>query len=273
MGAILLNGTSDFLYHAASPFTNGPITVLNWFRASNATFRFGAKWWLGEATDIQHNRRLEYDAGGFNKRVFSQEQGTGNSGDPTNAQSQNAEGTAVAWHMGVGKWINSTSRAAYIDGGSKGTDTISITVNTPNRMELGRRGGPTAPGGYFAGHLGYCLGWDADISDAEVIALYNSGSGTGVLPSAPLKFAYDFTVAPVGGVYSDLTGNGFDLTVSGATFDSGETPPVAYTLGGSPTPQTILPDADLATTGWTTAPLFSKINDSSDATVITGTLS
>lgn len=41
--------------------------------------------------------------------------------------------------------------------------------------------------------------------------------------------------------------------------------------GGGP-PQVILPDADLATTGWTTAPLFSKINDSSDATVVTGAL-
>lgn len=35
--------------------------------------------------------------------------------------------------------------------------------------------------------------------------------------------------------------------------------------------QTLLPDADLATTGWTATPLFSKINDSSDATLITST--
>ena len=32
-----------------------------------------------------------------------------------------------------------------------------------------------------------------------------------------------------------------------------------------------LPDADVTTTGWTTTPLFSKINDSSDATVIQST--
>jgi len=36
--------------------------------------------------------------------------------------------------------------------------------------------------------------------------------------------------------------------------------------------QAILPDADTTTTGWTTTPLFSKINDSSDATVVTSTL-
>jgi hypothetical protein len=43
--------------------------------------------------------------------------------------------------------------------------------------------------------------------------------------------------------------------------------------GPALTTQTILPDADLATTGWSTAPLFSKVNDSSDATVITATAS
>lgn len=42
-----------------------------------------------------------------------------------------------------------------------------------------------------------------------------------------------------------------------------------YPLG--PSGQTLLPDADVTTTGWTTAPLYSKLNDSSDATIITAT--
>lgn len=37
--------------------------------------------------------------------------------------------------------------------------------------------------------------------------------------------------------------------------------------------QTLLPDADNATGGWTTAPLFSKLNDASDASIITATAS
>lgn len=44
-------------------------------------------------------------------------------------------------------------------------------------------------------------------------------------------------------------------------------------FGPVSTGQIILPDADTVTTGWTTAPLFSKVNDSSDATVITATAS
>lgn len=40
-----------------------------------------------------------------------------------------------------------------------------------------------------------------------------------------------------------------------------------------PTLDSCLPDADITTTGWTTTPLFSKVNDASDATVIQATAS
>ena len=43
--------------------------------------------------------------------------------------------------------------------------------------------------------------------------------------------------------------------------------------GPATSSQTLLPDADLAAGGWTTSPLFSKVNDSSDATIITATAS
>lgn len=48
-----------------------------------------------------------------------------------------------------------------------------------------------------------------------------------------------------------------------------------YPLGtlSDVTLDTALPDADVTTTGWTTTPLYSKINDASDATVIQATAS
>lgn len=42
-------------------------------------------------------------------------------------------------------------------------------------------------------------------------------------------------------------------------------------LGEPTSGQTLLPDADVTTTGWTTAPLYSKLNDASDATIVTAT--
>lgn len=47
----------------------------------------------------------------------------------------------------------------------------------------------------------------------------------------------------------------------------------ATTIVEIPPLQQLRPDADVVTTGWATAPLYSKINDESDATVITATAS
>lgn len=47
---------------------------------------------------------------------------------------------------------------------------------------------------------------------------------------------------------------------------------VALEILGLPS-QTARPDLDVTTTGWTATPLFSKINDSSDATIVTATAS
>jgi hypothetical protein len=47
----------------------------------------------------------------------------------------------------------------------------------------------------------------------------------------------------------------------------------ATTIVEIPPLQQLRPDADVVTTGWSTAPLYSKVNDSSDATVITATAS
>lgn len=66
---------------------------------------------------------------------------------------------------------------------------------------------------------------------------------------------------------SNVTGAGYigaTIDASVARFDD---------FGGGTLGQVLLPDADVAAGGWATAPLFSKLNDSSDATVITATAS
>jgi len=68
---------------------------------------------------------------------------------------------------------------------------------------------------------------------------------------------------PIGSSYVQWSAS----EAAGTTAD----PKLTITTADGPM-QTVLPDADLATTGWTTTPLFSKVNDTSDATVITGAL-
>jgi len=78
-----------------------------------------------------------------------------------------------------------------------------------------------------------------------------------------LRLAPKDTVAPT-----------VDNYVGIAQYEHASNPPaqlvVTYT---TLTLDQVNPDADIATTGWSTAPLFSKINDDSDATVIQATAS
>lgn len=70
-------------------------------------------------------------------------------------------------------------------------------------------------------------------------------------------------------VTTSLTNNGY------IGFGSSGTAVRADDYGGgeisSVSLDSALPDADIVTTGWTTTPLFSKVNDASDATVIQAT--
>lgn len=88
---------------------------------------------------------------------------------------------------------------------------------------------------------------DTGVNNSAALAASTAGFRAGVVATptnlAGLSFAYD------------------DIVIA----DSGPIGP-ATTV-----PQLFLPDADLATTGWTTTPLFSKLNDSSDSTVVSGT--
>jgi len=80
----------------------------------------------------------------------------------------------------------------------------------------------------------------------------------------------EMTVSPVTDTSLTTAGNGVGVLMgeTGAPMDNWS----GGDLGGPP--QTLRPDADIVTTGWATAPLFSKINETSaDGTVITATAS
>lgn len=76
------------------------------------------------------------------------------------------------------------------------------------------------------------------------------------------------------GVYRIESGAG-SYAVSGSwTGSSGYTGAAVAYLSATGPPQTLRPDADVTTTGWTTTPLWSKIEETSaDGTVITATAS
>lgn len=97
------------------------------------------------------------------------------------------------------------------------------------------------------------------------------------LPPEAGGVRYDYVdYATTGGRSVDLTGNLETIPSTSPGIKGGpwSNNPAIYVEGSLPVPPQVLrPDADTTTTGWTDTPLYSKINDESDATVITATLS
>jgi hypothetical protein len=215
MGAYSFDGVDDELTLASAPRTAAPLSFGAWFRSGSATVN-QALVMLGVAGTAD-NRFMLYAAGAT-------------AGDPVVTDARTTTTTNAAsttgyspstWHSACGVYASTTSRAAFIDGGSKGTDTTSKSPASVAVTRVGR-----LPSGAFPmnGHIGYIFIWSVALSDAEV-ATFHSGT---IPQSGSVVASYDLTQNWGGGPVTDQSGNGNNLTISGATFDSGQTPPVSY---------------------------------------------
>lgn len=163
----------------------------------------------------------------------------------------------LAWKLGSGgSWSHENAGA-----------TIADQIAS-SHLEIGVLSGEELPA-----HVGVIGIWEGAMSDANKEALDNNWQTSdwwGNAHGQP-QFLCEFNVAA--GSLTDLAGNASGLSSSGTTLDGAETLNSWNFDGQGVTFQEVRPDADVTTTGWTTTPLYSKINDESDATVITATAS
>jgi hypothetical protein len=112
------------------------------------------------------------------------------------------------------------------------------------------------------------------IADGDDLGIECTGTGATVtLKAYHRPAAGSWTLI---GTWTDSTGSRLVAAgYVGIGFGDGATEAEEVYVGeiGGGSMQTILPDADVTTTGWTATPLHSKLADSSDATVITATAS
>jgi hypothetical protein len=168
--------------------------------------------------------------------------------------------------------------------------TISGTLGTAGSMILVTDNDAVTPEDVAPTNVSYTLADDTTIEipsqiviSEDVLLIYggagNSSTVTFTGPAGSTEI-HDYAaeaVSPLraGAWYYEL------ITDAGATLDRIITMSAARAYWGamlavrpsSVSSQLILPDADIVTTGWSTAPLFSKVNDTSDATVISATAS
>ncbi len=89
--------------------------------------------------------------------------------------------SANQWHMAVAVEASSISRAVYLDGGNKGTNTTDLSPANADRIRLGYAG-DTTPDNPASVKIAVAAVYNMALSDADVIALWNGGDG--VLPTS-----------------------------------------------------------------------------------------
>lgn len=100
--------------------------------------------------------------------------------------------TAGTWHMGVIVGASATDRRVYIDGGSEGANTSSVTPAGLNSTSIGRNG-DASPENYVDGKILYVAVYDYAMTLEQVAALYAAGNPLNYDPGVGLVSCWPLT--------------------------------------------------------------------------------
>lgn len=169
--ARLFNGSTDSI-RAATPVTAAPISVSLWARTSSVTLDEDPLSIVDMSAAATQRFRVNF-AGTVG-------------GDPVRAVTNAAIAasssgfSANTWHHVLAVFGASNSRAAYIDGGSKGTNTTSATPTGIDGITIGCRDGDTGAAAFFVGDIAEVAVYDVELSDADALSLAKGKCPKGV---------------------------------------------------------------------------------------------
>lgn len=234
--------TLNFFRQTSAVLTATPVTIACWAKTSitGSTQIMGGLYTSGSA---------------FNRNAFNLVVGSTNvvsaiagGGTGGNSASSSTSISANTWFHACGVWTSATSRAAFLNGGGKGTDTVSQTPAGINRTSIGVGDGssastPFAPAG--TGDIAEYAIWNVALTDAEVASLADGIHPFLVRPSALVAYY------PLSGRYSpeiNLESNSAIMTMQGTLTQSAH-PRIfmprraferrmVYAAGGGPPPRT-----------------------------------
>ena len=201
MAAGDFNGTTQYFIGGSAPVSAVPLTMACWFR-SNSTL-------TGAMMSLSTN--------GGTARYSLVSAGT-IGGDPIQAGVTNSAGTGAnavttagyttgVWTHAAGVYTSTTDRAAFINGGNKGTDTTAITAGA-DRTLIGARISTTV-GAFFSGRIAEVGIWNVALSDGEVASLALGFSPQQIRPESLVFYA------PLVPTFIDIVG-GLALTNTGS---------------------------------------------------------
>lgn len=192
--------------------TAAPVTMGCWFRQTAAAAANLCGLWLSTSA-TQHRMVLSINA---SLNVLAQ------TADTTVASATTSTaGSTSTWAHACGVFASSTSRAAYLNGGGKGTNATSKVPAGMNRTHIGH---PTAVS--ITGDIAEVAMWSAALTDAEVAAL-----ATGISPLW-IQSASLIGYWPVWGIASpeiDLTPNNRTMALTGSPAPANHAPVRPFT--------------------------------------------
>lgn len=154
--------TTNYLKYSGAVVSGTPFSIAGWFNYSNAAIQ--AIVGLCSSSGINFHK-LGITGTGF---VISQS----NDGTSSQAQSTASIGTGT-WAHAAGVWSDDTNRAAFLNGGNKGTAASAHTPASLANSTIGMvisNGNVVQPflGTGILGEIGF---WNVALTDAEVAAL------------------------------------------------------------------------------------------------------
>ena len=164
MARSFANASSEYLRVSSAVVTATPLTLACWFNVNNVTAEHTL---ISICDDATNTNMFALNASGVQ------------AGDPVRAYATTGVGafavtttgyTASTWHHAAGVFTSSTDRAAFIDGGSKGTATDDLTPTGLDRTAIAVLD-RLSPASYVDGEIAEAAIWDAALTDGEVASL------------------------------------------------------------------------------------------------------
>lgn len=158
-------GSVEYLSVTAAPVTAAPLTMACWARSTNITIN-QAVMSLGQVGVTNEYWALTFRGA--------------RAGDPVSFQAQAAAASfqaadtstgysANTWHHIAGVAASATDRRSFIDGGSKGTKTTSVTPLSVDTIRLANYARSTSFS--LDGQIAEAAMWSVALSDAEIALL------------------------------------------------------------------------------------------------------
>lgn len=165
MARLFDDGDSEYLEVDSAPVLTETLSMACWFNSDDTGANQGLVY-IGDSGSTTHRFQLMIRGGTGGDPVIARARDPGADGEAATSSGYSAN----TWHSALATFTNDTSRAAYIDGANKGTDSTDVAVVGPDRISVGRAG-DASPGDYMSGMIAEVAVWDVALTDGDALIL------------------------------------------------------------------------------------------------------